>query len=164
MHLQLELPCVIDEEVVEPGADGVSRGDVAELPTLVEGVGPPPGAVYELVGDDEVPRLVVLPEAAARRRCHDLLDAQLLQGPNVGPVVDPVRGDLVPLPVAGDEGDLPALVCAEGHQVRGGAERGVDLHLPGFLDDLGVVDACPPDDRYLRRVSSNHLRITVLSL
>ena len=67
-----------DEEVVELGADGVGGGDVAEPPPLVERVGPPLGAIYELVRDDEIPGGIVLPEAPHGGGSHDLSDAQLL--------------------------------------------------------------------------------------
>jgi len=65
----------VGEEFVELGADRVRHRYVTELASLVEGVGPFTGAVDELVGDDEVTRCVVVPEAAHRRRCNDPLDA-----------------------------------------------------------------------------------------
>jgi len=152
----------VGEEVVELGADGVRRRYVAELPPLVEGVGALPGAVDELVGDDEVSRRVVLPEAAHRRRSHDPLDAQLLQGPDVGPAVDPVRRDLMPPAVAGDEGDPAPPVGAEGDEVRRRPIRRVDLHLPRVLDDLGVVDARAADDGDLGPAFLCHIALYLL--
>jgi len=139
----------VGEEGVELGADGVRRRYVAEPASLVEGVGPFSGAVDELVGDDEVPRLIVVPEATHRRRCDDPLDAELPQSPDVGPAVDPVRRDLVAPAMAGDEGDLAPPVGTEGYEVRRRPKRGVDLHIPRILDDLRVVDARTADDGYL---------------
>ena len=63
MDGELELLCILVEVVVEGRTYRVSAAYVAYLSPIVECVGPVLRPVYELIGEDEVPRLIVLPEA-----------------------------------------------------------------------------------------------------
>ena len=73
-----------------------------------------------------------------------LPDAHGPQGPEVGPVVDPVRGEPVVAPVTGDEGDAAALEVADHDVVAGVAERGGHPHALGVVEEL--IEAGPADD------------------
>ena len=81
---------------------------------LVEGVGPAPRAVDELVGDDEVARRHPRLERAGGAGPDEAGDAHLPHGPEVGPVVDAVRRQLVAAAVAGQERHPPAGDVADG--------------------------------------------------
>src|SRR5882762_5209123 len=75
---------------------------------LVEGVGPAPGPVDELVGDDEVARRHLRLERPGGAGPDEAGDAHLPHGPQVGPVIDAVGRQLVAAAVAGQEGHPPA--------------------------------------------------------
>ena len=85
------------------------RGDGA----VVERVRPVARAVDQLVADHEVARLHGRLQRAARVRAEHAGHAELLHGPDVRPVGDPVRRELVLHAVAGDEGHRPAADVAD---------------------------------------------------
>ncbi len=84
------------------------------------------GAIDELVGDYEVGGLVLLFERADRGDGEDALDAEFLEGVDVGAEVQFRRKDAVAAAVAGEEGDLAAFEFAEHEGVRRLAERRLD--------------------------------------
>src|SRR5438093_32086 len=96
-----------DGEAPELRAERIGEADVDGPRPVVEGVPPPPGPVDELVADDEVPRGHVRLERTAGAGAHDPRDAELLEGPEVGPVVDGVGRQRVVPGMTGDEGDAP---------------------------------------------------------
>ena len=100
----------------------------------VEGVGPAPGAVDELVDHHEVARMDVGLQRADRAGRQQGADTQLLHRPDVGPVGDGVGCQLVVAAVAGQEGDPPARHRPDRDRRRRGAVRGVEL------DRLDVVE------------------------
>ena len=85
-----------------------------------------------------------LPTALAERMYSH---AELLHAPDVGAVVDLAGQDAVPARVARQEGDRHAADLAEEVRVARRAERGVDLHLAGVLEQL--VEARPSDHAHL---------------
>ena len=100
------------------GAIRLGRGDVGGLRPVVERVLAAAGAVHELVGHHECARPEVRLERSAGARAEDPGHAQLAHRPDVGPVVDPVRRQLVFVAVARHEGHARALDLADAH-VRG---------------------------------------------
>jgi hypothetical protein len=112
----------------------------------VEGVGATPGAVYELVADHEVAGPDVLLEGAGGGRGQHSLHAQLLEGPEVGAVVDGRRRQRVLRAVAGQERDLLPLYGADRDRRRRLAVRGVDLDLTDVVEQ--PVEAGAAEDAY----------------
>ncbi len=150
MESQRESPALGMGHLAHLRAEGVRERNVGDLASIVEGALSLLGHVYELVGEDDLARLYFGLQAAYGRGGDDAGDAQLLQGPDVCPVVDPVRWDPVALPVPGYEGHLPAFEVAQGHPVRRVAEGRVHLDLLGVPEHGDVVDAGASDDAYLR--------------
>src|SRR6266704_205090 len=105
VHGDAELLGLLHRELAQLRAVGVGEGDVRRLGAVVERVGPAPGPVDHLVADDEVARGGLGLQGAGRARPDDPGHAELLHGPQVGAVVDPVRRELVAAAVAGEEGD-----------------------------------------------------------
>ena len=93
------------------GADargvGVGEGDVLRtvVELVVDRAGAALGAVDQLVGDDERTRAEVRVERAAGERRDDRVHSHRAQRPEVGSVVDPVRGQAVIGAVPGEERD-----------------------------------------------------------
>ena len=118
------------------------------LGAVVERRRPAAGAVHQLVADDELARLDVRLEAAGRARPHHAFHPELLEGPQVGPVRDLVRRELVLHPVAWDEGDRPALDRADGDGRRWLAPRRIDLDFADVVEErieAGAAEHPDPD-------------------
>src|SRR5215469_10911097 len=94
------------------------------------------GPVHDLVGDDERARLVSAGQRADGARRQHLADTERAQGPQVGPVRDPVRREPVIPAVPGQERHLPASDLADHDRVAGRAERGLDLDLVAGAQQL----------------------------
>ena len=101
------------------GADRIAEGDVADDALAEEGGDAMEGAVDELVGDDEVGGLVLFFERADGGDGEDALDAELLEGVDVGAEVQLGGQDAMAAAVAGEKGDLAAFQLAENESVRG---------------------------------------------
>ena len=80
------------------------------------------GAVEELVGNDELQRLVLFLQRTNRRDRQNALDAELFESINVGAEIQFAGQDAVAASVAGEEGDLAAFQRAENIGVGGLAE------------------------------------------
>src|SRR6266851_8019816 len=96
-------------------------------------VRPTPRPVDELVAHDEVARLDVRLQAACRVGSDDALHPQILEGPEVGAVVDRRRRDGVLRAVTGQEGD-----SAAGNRTDRDAVAGLSVRRADF-DELDVV-------------------------
>ena len=72
-------------------AERMREADVRDEPLAEERRWPPFRAIEELVGDDQVERLVVLLEAADRTGREDELDAQQLEAEDIGAEVQLAR-------------------------------------------------------------------------
>ena len=77
------------------------------------------GAVDELVGHDKVGGLVLFLERADGGDRDDALDAELLEGINVGAEVELGGKDAMAAAVAREKGDLAAFELAENEGVEG---------------------------------------------
>ena len=139
----------LDEELPEPGAVGVGRRDVSGLGPVVEGVPAVPGAIDELVADDERAELEVGAQRARRARPDDPPDADLAEGPEVGAVGDPVRRQLVLRAVPRQECDLLAAELAEGDGRGRLPVRRVELDGLDALQER--VEPAPAEDPDLSR-------------
>ena len=80
------------------------------------------GAVDELVGDHEVGGLVLFLERADGGDGEDALDAEFLEGVDVGAEVELGGEDAMAAAMAGEKGDAAAFQFAEHECVRGRAE------------------------------------------
>ncbi len=104
------------------------------------------GVVIKLVGDDDVARLVALAHAAAGAEGDDALDAQALEGPDVGPVGHLGGGQPVAATVAGQEGDALAFQGAEDDLVGWIAKGGGDVPLLDVGQGFHLIDAGSAND------------------
>ena len=68
------------------------------------------GEIQELVGQDEIARLIVAVQGAYRRRRQDSRDAQALQAQDIGPVIDEMRRNGMCPAVAGQEDEFPVFI------------------------------------------------------
>ncbi len=87
-------------------ADGVGERDVRDDAFAEESVDALAGAIDELVGDDELQRLVFFLERADGRDRENALDAELFEAVNVGAEVQFGGQNAVAASVAGQEGDF----------------------------------------------------------
>jgi len=87
------------------------------------------GAVNELVGDDEVRRLVFFLEGADGGDRDDALDAELLHAVDVGAEVELRRQDAVAATVAREKTQRAGLPIRPGRRGLMGRQRGVESFL-----------------------------------
>src|SRR5262245_61724856 len=78
--------------------------------------------VVELIGNDDIERLVLVLQAANRAGRQNPFDAEDLEAEDVRPEVELRRQDLVAGAVAGQKGDALTFQCAEEIRSRGIAE------------------------------------------
>ncbi len=108
MHHQVGLRGGVEEHRAQLGAIGVGEGDVVYLWSIHERVGAAPGAVDHLVADHQVTGGQSGAEGPDGTRTDHPPCSKLVQCPQVGPVIDPVRRNRVAQPVPCNEGDLLA--------------------------------------------------------
>src|SRR6185369_3285626 len=111
---------------------------------VVERLDPAGRTVNELVRQHERARSELRAQPTDRARGQDLPHPDLAQGPQVGPVRDPVRGITVVAPMAGQERDTPAADIGDGDRIRRVAVRRLDGVL--FRSVEQAVEAGAPDD------------------
>ena len=105
------------------GADRIAEGDVADDAVAEKSGDAMKGAIDELVGHDEVGGLVLFLERADGGDGDDALDAEFLEGVNVGAEVQLGGKNAMAAAVAREKGDFAALELAEDKGVRWIAER-----------------------------------------
>ena len=109
--------------VGDRGADWIAESDVADDSIAKEGGDAMEGAVDELIGDDEVGGLVLFFERADGGDGKDALDAEFLEGVDVGAEIQLRRQDAVAAAVACEKGNLAAFQFAKHEWVGRIAER-----------------------------------------
>ena len=109
------------------------------------------GPVDELVGHDHVAGGDVGTKTADGAGGEDLADSQRAQRPEVGPVVDPVRRELMPDPVPGQERHPPTRHDAERDRCGRRAVRCLDPDQLRILEER--VEATPADHGNVRTFS-----------
>src|ERR671936_2381647 len=144
-----ELVRGLDEEVPQVWAIRVGRGNVGRLGPVVERVRPAIRPFDELVADDELAEREIGPERPGCVWADDPPNAELLHRPDVCPVRNLVRRELVPGPVAREERDPLAADLADGERRRRLAERRLDLDLLDVLEER--VEPRAPEDAYVSR-------------
>src|SRR5205823_13300782 len=102
---------------------------VSDEAVAEEGIGAMASAVEELVGDDDVGRLVLELHRAHGADGDDALDAEHLEAVQVGAEVELRGQDAMAAPVARHEGDALAVEVAEQIGVRRRAPWGVACSL-----------------------------------
>src|SRR5205823_8461849 len=123
---------------------------------LVERVGPAPGAVDELVGDDEVPRRHVRLERPGGAGPDEPGHADPAHGPEVGPVVDAVGWELVAAAVAGQEGHPPPGHGADGEGRRRRPVGRLDGELDRVVEERVEAGTAEDADLGLSRTGFAH--------
>ena len=108
------------------------------------------GAVDELVGDHEVGGLVLFLERADGGDGEDALDAELLEGVDVGAEVQLRGQNAVAAAVAGEEGDLAAFQFAEDEGVGWVAEWRLDALFMNIGESGHGIKPAAADDADLR--------------
>ena len=131
----------VERQRAQLWAVGIGEGDVDHFGSVVEGRGPAPGAVDQLVGDHQVAWAVFAHQAAGGAGADDAVDAKLLHRPDVGPVRHQVRRVLVVMTMAGDEGDFHPVHLAYGRRCRRGPVGGIHLDGASLVEEL--VEAGP---------------------
>ena len=106
------------------GRDSCAMETCATQAIAEEGRGAPDRAVDELVGDNEGAGREVLTERAAGGNRYEIGDADLLQGVDVGAIVDAVRGQAMAAPVTRQKHRLGAADPAEREACRTGHPKG----------------------------------------
>ncbi len=119
-----------------PGDDCAVRigvGDVMGVARVVVRVGATPGAIDELVEDDEVAGMDVGRQRSRRARADHLAHAEHAHRPEIGAGGDARRRELVVAPVAGNERDAAAADLGD----RYGRARGPERRVEDDLFDRG---------------------------
>ena len=117
-------------------------GHLAVLP-VKEGIHPALGEIQQLAGDHESPRRQTPVQGSYRRKGKDLCDPQLLQGKDIGPIIDLMGRDTVVQSVPGQEVDFMAGSCpfqAVGTAKRRGDSKGSELSETGRILYTGAAD------------------------
>lgn len=119
----------------QAGVEWVREADVADDTALEERERPYAlCAVDDLVGEDKVHGLDLLPQRPDGREGDHAADADVPEGGNVGPVGHLVGRELVVQPMAGEERDVDAVV---GEDVDG--RRGLAPRRDGVENGDGLV-------------------------
>jgi len=131
MDLDAQVPADLQRHAAKFGTVGLGGADVGGDGTLVEGVRPTGGPVDELVAQHETARRNVGLQGTGGARTDQSFHAQVLHGPEVGPIGDLSRRVAVVPAVPGKEGDPPASDLSQGDLVAGRPVGGLD---PDRLD------------------------------
>jgi hypothetical protein len=91
-----------------------------------------------------MPWLVLPDQASGCGGADDPIHFHLFQCPEVGPIRDQVRGELMVAAVPGQERHVDAINGTDGQGRRRFAIRRLDVDLPGVLEKL--IETCPADD------------------
>ena len=94
--------------VAQRPAERMREADVRDEPVAEERADAPARAIEELIGNDEIERLVVLAQAADRARRQDPLDAEHLEAVDVRAEVQLGRQQPMAVPVPRQKRDAPA--------------------------------------------------------
>ena len=131
------------------GQYGIGETDVVDRGALQVGVGSTPRPIDELVEHDQVTRCDGRLQRTAGTRPEHPAHSELPQGPQIGPGVDPVRGQVMLRAVPGQECDRPVTQTPDGHRPRYRPVRGVERHLGRIVQES--VEARSSDYGDLRR-------------
>ena len=135
VHRQSERARPLDGHLAKRGAVRVGERDVRGHRPVVERAGSSLRPIDELIADHELAGLHAGLERADRARPEDPLHPELLHRPEVGPVVDHVRGELVLHAVAGKEGHPSPLHRPDGDRPGRLAVRRVDLEVLDVVEE-----------------------------
>src|SRR5215469_8424351 len=111
-------------------------------------------AVEELIGDDELQRLVLFLERSDGGNGDDALDAELLESVDIGAEVEFGWKNSVAASVACEEGDLAAFEHAANVGVGRSAERSFHLYFLDFRQARHRVEAAAADNSDFRLCQS----------
>ena len=140
-------PGFLGQQGTQTGGDGIGERDVGDDAPAKEGVVlAAAGAVKELIGQDDVARLVFLLQAAHGGDGDDPAHVQGAQRPDVGTVIEFGGQDAVPFAVPWQEKHSPAGQRAADDFVRRRAERRVHLDLLAVGESVDVIEAGAADD------------------
>src|SRR5690625_5145760 len=81
---------------------------------LEEGMPARPGVIDDLIGNSNHFGRHPLSQTSNSSNCDNPLDAQVLQSPNVRAIVNPVRRNRMSIAMAGQKGDILAIVLTMG--------------------------------------------------
>lgn len=139
------------DDICQLLVEGIGKSNVTHDTTLKEGEWPDAlGAIDDLVGDHKVHGLNLLLQGAHGREGNDASDAEVAESSDVGLVGNFMRRKLMVQAVAGEEGNVDAVVGEDGDGRGGRSPRGdgvddsnglvaVELGKAGATDD-GNVD------------------------
>src|SRR5437899_7882399 len=104
-------------------ADGICEGNVGDNAIAKKSIDAMARAVEELIGDDELHRLVLFLERADCGNGNNTLHSEMLKAINVRAKIQFGRKNAMPTPMPGQERDLSAFQRAENVGIRGLSER-----------------------------------------
>ena len=146
VHRGARLAAGVHQQASHRGAEGLRKADVRHDAVAKEGGHPAARPVDELVGDHHVLGRHVLSQASDRADGHDALDAERLEGVDVGTRRHLRRAEPVSHPVPRHERDGHSLEVADGEGTAGRAERRRDVDLFDVGQARHVVQARAADD------------------
>jgi hypothetical protein len=103
------------------------------------------GVVDELVGEDQMAWLDLLPERSNRGRGQNMGAAMFLHGPDVGAEVNAAGVNGMVFAMAGQDGNLYSLYTAAGKGGRWTAEGGCYFQFITVLEDIRVIETRAAD-------------------
>src|SRR5580698_8984356 len=109
-------------------ANRIAEGNVRDNPVAKKSINPVTRAVEELIGNDEIERLVLFLQRSDGRNGDDPLDAQLFEAVNVSAKIQLAGQNVMAASVAGEECNLPAFQRAADVSVGGRTERRLYAH------------------------------------
>ena len=144
-------PGRVEQAGAEAFAIGTGEVDVRPMPgaVLEERMPPAPRVVDDLVGNRDCAAVEIGTDAPDRGDSDDPPYPRVVQGPDVGAVVDPMGGDDVRRTVARKERDLDAFQPAVAERRRGPAPWRIDRLLAHQLQAVEHRQARSPDDRQI---------------
>ncbi len=134
----------------DSGADRIAEGHVAHDAVAEERGDAMEGAIDELVGNDEVGGLVLFLERADGGDGKDALDAEFLEGVDVGAEVEFRGQNAMAAAVAREEGDFAAFQFAENEGVGWIAERRFHAHFVLIGEAGHGIEPAAADDADFR--------------
>src|SRR5438128_1267330 len=93
--------------------DGICKGNVGDDAVAKKSIDAMARAIKELIGDDELHRLVLFLQRTNRGNGNNALDYELLKAINVGSKIQLGKKNAMPKPIACNERDLSAFQSAE---------------------------------------------------
>jgi hypothetical protein len=156
MHPRAQRAAGLEQQLPQFLADRIGKRDVPDDPAPEERVlGGFLGAVHELVGQDDVARLIARLERPDRADAENPGDVELLQGPDVSAGVQLAGQQAMAASVPRQKDHFAPREDAGEQAVRRRAERRLDLDPGGPGQRIDLVEAGAADEAHAPRQETN---------